>query len=190
MQAIKEIIKALDVGKGPKDAPDFMMTLVSKLFQKMEPVIQDLDERADDLEEEVILGNTLKQRQEVLDIRKDTLHLKRYISPQKNVISFLKSPEISWLDHEQRLRLNEVEERIMRYLDVLETIKERLHIINDEIQNALSDKMNRNTYMFSIMASIFLPLGFLTGLLGINVGGMLGANDPRPFGLFAGCSVA
>ena len=37
------------------------------------------------------------------------------------------------------------------------------------------------TYMLTVVAGIFLPLGFLTGLLGINVGGMPGVDDPRAF---------
>jgi Mg2+ and Co2+ transporter CorA len=54
----------------------------------------------------------------------------------------------------------------------------RQEIIKDEINSLANEKMNRAMYMLSIVTGIFLPLGFLTGLLGINVGGM-----PR----YAGC---
>ncbi len=39
-------------------------------------------------------------------------------------------------------------------------------------------------YVLSVIAAIFLPLGFLTGLLGINVGGIPGADNPEAFWLF------
>ena len=44
--------------------------------------------------------------------------------------------------------------------------------------------MNQNTYLFSVIAAIFLPTSFLTGLLGVNVGGIPGTESPIAFGLF------
>jgi zinc transporter len=45
--------------------------------------------------------------------------------------------------------------------------------------------MNRTMYILSIVASIFLPLGFLTGLFGINIGGMPGTESSAAFGIFS-----
>ncbi len=44
--------------------------------------------------------------------------------------------------------------------------------------------MNRNTYLFSVIAGIFLPAGFFTGLLGVNIGGIPGTESPFAFALF------
>jgi zinc transporter len=52
--------------------------------------------------------------------------------------------------------------------------------------NALSDRLNRNLYTLSVVTAIFLPLGFLTGLFGINIGGMPGVEDEQAFFVFAG----
>ena len=46
--------------------------------------------------------------------------------------------------------------------------------------------MNKNLYLLSVIAAVFLPLGFLTGLLGINVGGVPGVDDPSAFWIFSG----
>ena len=56
--------------------------------------------------------------------------------------------------------------------------------MKDELSNALAERMNRNMYVLSVVAAIFLPLGFLTGLLGINVGGIPGADQPLAFWIF------
>lgn len=45
--------------------------------------------------------------------------------------------------------------------------------------------MNRNTYLFSVIAGIFLPAGFFTGLLGVNIGGIPGVDNPLAFLLFS-----
>ena len=68
-------------------------------------------------------------------------------------------------------------------------IRERAQIVKDELVNALSDRLNRNMYVLSVIASIFLPLGFFTGLLGINVGGIPGAENSEAFYIFCGLLV-
>ena len=49
--------------------------------------------------------------------------------------------------------------------------------------------MNKNMYVLSVISAIFLPLGFLTGLFGINIGGIPGVEDPNAFWVFSGILV-
>ena len=69
-------------------------------------------------------------------------------------------------------------------------MRERSHSVQSEVANILTERLNRNTYMFSLIAAIFLPLSFLTGLLGINVPGIPGADDPEAFLVFCGILIA
>ncbi|MFT7528788.1 MAG: zinc transporter, partial [Arenicella sp.] len=62
---------------------------------------------------------------------------------------------------------------------------ERSQIIKDDLVNALSDRLNRNLYVLSVITAIFLPLGFLTGLFGINIGGMPGVDNNMAFSIFS-----
>ena len=59
-------------------------------------------------------------------------------------------------------------------------------MISDEVRNILTERLNKNMYALSVVAEIFLPLGFLTGLLGINIGGIPGAENPQAFVVFCG----
>ncbi len=63
-------------------------------------------------------------------------------------------------------------------------MRERAQVVRDELASALTEKLNKNMYLLSIVTAIFLPLGFLTGLLGVNVGGMPGAENPHAFYYF------
>ncbi|MDP2532742.1 CorA family divalent cation transporter [Photobacterium damselae subsp. piscicida] len=47
-----------------------------------------------------------------------------------------------------------------------------------------SESLNQRVYFLSLVTTIFLPLGFLTGLLGVNLGGIPGAQDGRAFTIF------
>ena len=97
---------------------------------------------------------------------------------------------MDWLEQTHKRRLQESLDRLIRYIEDLDTIRERAQVVKDELASALADKMNKNLYMLSIVAAIFLPLGFLTGLLGINVGGIPGAENGDAFLIFVGMLIA
>ncbi|TDG11355.1 hypothetical protein E2F43_18370 [Seongchinamella unica] len=52
---------------------------------------------------------------------------------------------------------------------------------HEELVTRVSEEMNRRSYVFTVVATIFLPLGFFTGLMGINVGGMPGVDADAAF---------
>ena len=60
-------------------------------------------------------------------------------------------------------------------------MREKAAVIQDSMTTLLAERMNRTMLVLSIVAAIFLPLGLLTGLLGINVGGIPGTESPYAF---------
>ena len=68
----------------------------------------------------------------------------------------------------------------------LEAVRERAAVSQEELLSRLSEQLNQRMYVLSIVAAVFLPLGFLTGLLGINVGGIPGADNAQAFWIFSG----
>ncbi len=184
VKAIRSIEERLTHNKGPKDSGDFLVQLSTKLFEHMEPVLTELDEDTDDIEEKIMESPDFNERQTIVNIRKKAILFRRYISPQRDVLQHLRTSDLSWLDAMHRRHIQESYDRVLRYVEDLDTVRERAQIVKDELTNALSDRLNKNLYILSVIAAIFLPLGFLTGLLGINIGGIPGANDPDAFWYF------
>jgi zinc transporter len=73
----------------------------------------------------------------------------------------------------------------MRCVEDLDAVRDRAAVTQEQIESRLSDQLNRRMYILSIITAIFLPLAFLTGLLGVNLGGIPGANSELGFGIFA-----
>ncbi|MBI1300328.1 MAG: zinc transporter ZntB [Alphaproteobacteria bacterium] len=181
LRAVLDVAEVIKTGKLSHDAGAFLTLLVTKLLSRMETTIQDLDQRTDDIEEEILGDADINCRRSIIDIRKRAIILRRYIAPQRDVIAHLRNSEMSWLDVKDKRALQESLDHVIRYIEDLDAIRERAQIIKDELANILADKMNKNMYVLSIVAAIFLPLGFLTGLLGINVGGMPGTDYAMAF---------
>ncbi|MEL7018816.1 MAG: CorA family divalent cation transporter, partial [Pseudomonadota bacterium] len=103
------------------------------------------------------------------------------MSPQYDALVQIAEEDLDWLNPDHHRRLRETTERLKRYLDDIDVSKENALVLQDDLKNRAAQETNKTIYMLSIVAAIFLPLGFLTGLLGINVGGMPGVDTPTAF---------
>lgn len=184
LMAVQDMMQRLDEGKGAVDAGSFITGLILRLLERMEPTLGQLDERMDDMEETILNDPDAAQRGRIVSLRREAIILRRYIAPQRDAISRMRGSELRWLDGGQRRRLQEAYDRITRYVEDLDAIRERSQIVQDELASTLADRLNKNMYVLSVIAAIFLPLGFLTGLLGINVGGIPGADNTDAFLIF------
>jgi zinc transporter len=88
-----------------------------------------------------------------------------------------------WLGAGHKAAFREIADRITRFVEDLDAIRERAAVVQDELMNRISDHMNRTMYLLTVVASIMLPLGAVTGLLGVNVGGIPGSDNPWAFAI-------
>ena len=107
--------------------------------------------------------------------------MRRYIAPQREAMTRLQTEEVAWLTPLNRGRLREIADRITRYVEDLDSARERTSVTQEELAGHLAEQMNKTMYVLSLVAAVFLPLGLITGLLGINVGGMPGVENPLAF---------
>ncbi|WP_210394676.1 zinc transporter ZntB [Motiliproteus sediminis] len=183
--SIREIATALLEGKGPKSAGGVVVQLTRRLIARMSGVIDMIEEETTDLEEQMLATTTLQARDQLSQLRRQIIGLKRYLSPQREAMEVLQQLDSDLLSDEHRMGLRESNERLIRYIEDLNESRERAAVLHEETINRATDLMNQRMYVLSLVAAIFLPLGFLTGLFGINVGGMPGVDSPWAFGLFS-----
>ncbi|MET0155190.1 MAG: zinc transporter ZntB [Rickettsiales bacterium] len=186
LTAVKDVEEKLSGGCGPLDTGEFVAMLALRLFERMQPALNQLDDDADRIEERILERADTSLREDIIAIRKKAILFRRYMAPQREAVDELRMADLSWLNEIHRRHLQESYNHVTRYVEDLDAVRERSQIVKDELANMISDKLNRNMYVLSVIASIFLPLGFLTGLLGINVGGLPGANSPYAFWIFCG----
>lgn len=187
LMAVVDLRDTFDTGKPPPTVGAFLTKLIHGLTERMDPVIKDLAEQVDDLEAAAIddLGSL---RSTLAEQRRSTIILRRYIAPQRDAIAWLVSDNAregdSLFSEKERSQIRETADRITRMVEELEAIRDRSAILYDQVSDRRAEEMNRNTLILSIVAAIFLPLGFLTGLLGVNIGGIPGASVPWAFAAF------
>ncbi len=186
VRAVDDIAHALELGTGPDDCAAFLSLLVERLTYRIESFWGGIEDEADQLEEDVLEEGHDEMRQQLAELRRRAIILRRYLLPQRDALRALQGNHPDWLEQDDMRQLEEELDAVERVVEDADAMRERMALVRDELAGQLSDRLNRNMYMLSVLSALFLPLGFLTGLFGINVAGMPGAGEPLAFWVFCG----
>jgi zinc transporter len=190
IMAIDDLCARFERGDPPKSSGDLVCFLAERLTNRIEPVVQSVEEQADALEEEWLDLSTPAPKQKLAQFRRSALSLRRYIAPQREAISSLVRDTGEFLTDEARLRLREVQDITTRMAEDLDLVRERAVVIQEQIVEQRAEAMNQRLFALAIISAVFLPLGFFTGLFGVNIGGMPGVESSHAFALFCVALVA
>ncbi len=160
-----------------------------KLTDRADPHVQDVEDQVDELETEILEGGQPGLRAKLADARRSAVHFRRFIAPQRDALNRLAADDSSLFDHKAKTELRELADRVTRMTEDLDAARERAMVLQDQLSDQRAEEMNQTMMVLSVVAAIFLPLGFLTGLFGINVGGMPGVESSVGFWAVAGACV-
>ncbi|MDC0887378.1 zinc transporter ZntB [Altererythrobacter sp.] len=181
MQTPRDVIAMLDAGNGPADAAATITKILEQLIVRMNQSIVDMNDKIDELEDTNPEDDTGAKLAAIAAIRRNTLALKRHMSPQHEALELISREAPEWFEDHDRREIAETIDRLRRYLDDIDISKESAVVLQDEMRARAVARSDRTNYLLTIIAAIFLPLGFLTGLMGINVGGMPGVENGDAF---------
>ena len=172
LQTPRDVLALIDRGIGPPDAGATITLLAEFMIARMNQSIVDMNDVIDALEEEDPEKDPEGMLGRIAAIRRNCLGLKRHMSPQHEALERISRDAPAWFEDHDRREIAESIDRLRRYLDDIDISKESAVVLMDELRARALASNEKATYVLTIVAGIFLPLGFLTGLFGINVGGM------------------
>jgi len=182
---IKDIVEVINGSSPPKNRGEFLSYMIDLITDRIESYIAEKKDWTYDFECRVIEHTDLSKQNVVSEIRHSAVAYSRYLSPQRDALKRLVNLKNNLFTEDDRIDVIESINNTSRYLEDLEAIQNRCHIIKDDLNASSAEKMNKNMYLLSIMTAVFLPLSFLTGLLGVNLGGIPGAKDVNGFLIFS-----
>ena len=179
LQTPTEVMVEIDAGRGPADAGALITTLAEQLVHRMNAAIVDVNDEIDQLENaELVRGDEEDRLARIAAIRRSSLALQRHMGPQHVALEAISRDAPAWFEAHDRREIGETIALLRRFLDDIDVSKESAVVLMDELRAralARSEKTNRR---LTLVATVFLPLSFLVGLFGINVGGMPWAEIP------------
>ena len=181
LKATRDLAERMKTQVMPVTPGGFIALYALAIIDRMNPTIADLNEQVDTLEEKIGDMEADAGRSELAELRRESILLRRYLAPQRDALNTLSLQTVDWITEEDRLRIREAADQATRITEELEAIRERCAIVHDGLVDKRSEEMNRNMMVLSVVAAIFLPLGLLSGMMGINVGGMPMVESPYGF---------
>jgi zinc transporter len=172
-----------------KDPGDLISHLAMTITKRLDPIITDLGDEVDACETSIRPENAFETRRKIAAARSDAIVYRRFVAPQRAALSHLAELECDWLEDDDRLHLREAADRFARMTEELEAVRERSALIHEQLTDLRSEQIENRALLLAIVALIFLPLTFVTGLLGMNVEGIPGAHEPWAFAAVCGLCV-
>ncbi|MCV2884107.1 zinc transporter ZntB [Aestuariibacter sp. AA17] len=176
--SIKQIKHALLANEGPASTGEFLSQLVANITDIISSTTDDAEAQIDTLE--LNLDSDAHARSHLSSVRKRCAALRRYLLPQREALESLSRIQSVFTPEDHGL-IKDQYDRLIRYLEDLELVKERAQLLQDEIRNQISDTQGQRLYVLSLVTLVFLPLSFLTGVFGMNVAGLPGTETPNAF---------
>ena len=187
--AIRDLRRRIADNQAPGDSGELVVAIVESLIERMGPVIDGIEDAVDELEDAVLSDWRPEHRAELNHLRRMAISLRRYLAPQRDVAQRLPQEAPEWVGAISRARLRESADRLVRYVEDLDAARERAQLTQDELTTIQAEQTNRHAYHLTVIAALFLPPSFITGLLGMNVSGMPGTDAPLGFAVVVGALV-
>lgn len=190
VRAVTDVRLALEAGKGPSSIPETLIDIIRRTADGVALFVEDIEERMELLEQRVDADERSSVRSELSAVRRQVAAVRRYLAPQRDALESLHRLAARLLDAEQVFDMREQSDRMTRYIEDLDLVRERALVAQEELMNLVAQEQNNRTYLFTVVATVFLPITFISGVFGMNTGGLPGLEDPRAFWLVGGAMTA
>jgi zinc transporter len=187
MAGIDHLCEKMEKGKF-LDPGDLIAALAVQISAFLDPVVAELGDHVDDCEVE-LSSERLHLRRKIAKARSTAIGYRRFIVPQRQALEAMALLEYDWIEDEDRIHLREAADRFARMAEELEAVRERSALLHEQITDLRSEIIDRRSLIIGIVALIFLPLTFVTGLFGMNVDGIPYAHHPASFWAVTGFSL-
>jgi len=179
--SVQDLRDQLQQGVGPTTAGEFLASLIGRLADRIGDFFDTIEENLSSIEEAESDDAVQTRRHSLAVLRRQVASVRRFVAPQRDALDRLYRNPGTLLSDAEANSLREEADRVTRYLEDLDLARERAVMLQEELMNELAQQQNTRMYVLSVVAAIFLPLTFVTGLLGMNVGGLPGIESPRGF---------
>jgi magnesium transporter len=154
------------LGEGPGA---LMYRIIDAMVDNYRPEVDALNDRLDAIEKEVFEHPNSKLARRILDFKRDISSLRRVVLPQRDAVGRLARREFPLISESLSYRFRDVHDHLVRLTDEAMFFQDRITSLLDAYLSTVSNQLNGVMKILTVIATIFMPLTFITGLYGMNV---------------------
>ncbi|MBO6560808.1 MAG: magnesium/cobalt transporter CorA [Nisaea sp.] len=171
LKCLEPVRERLRKGRGRirQYGADFLAySLIDAAIDNYFPLVESLGERLEKLEDAVTIRPDPGQLSEVHRLRRELLDLRRTIWPHRDLVNALIRGDIPLFEDQTRIYLRDCYDHLVQLIDLVETDREIASDLGDFYHSSMSTRLNDIMKVLTLIATIFMPLGFIAGLYGMN----------------------
>ena len=187
--AIDAVLAQMQAGR-VIDSGDLVATFARAISKQLDPEVAALGDALDDAESDLESSQLYRLRRAITEVRSKAIGFRRFVAPNRDALRTLAELDFDWLKEDDRLHIVEAADRFARMAEELESVRERAALLHEQITDLRAEQIDQRSLYIAIIAFIFLPLTFITGLFGMNVEGIPYAHTAWSFwGMVIFCTV-
>ena len=180
LTALAEVVRKFESGR-IHDSGDLVAAFAWAISTQLDPEVAQLGDTLDDVESDLEPNQLYRLRKDITSVRSAAISFRRFVAPDRDALRTLAAMDFDWLAEDDKLHIVEAADRFARMAEELEAVRERAALLHEQITDLRAEQTDQRALYISVVAFIFLPLTFVTGLLGMNVQGIPYAHSAWSF---------
>ncbi|MFD1703482.1 CorA family divalent cation transporter [Methylopila henanensis] len=181
LRAVDRLRRSVELDRCERRPAPLLVELLHHLSDAFSGTLLETIEELDDVEADVLADRVKDGGAALGRARRTFAHLRRHLGPQRIALAGLLARLPAWASAEDASDLRDAVTRLDAVGHDLELAQERARQLQDERAGRLAEITNRNLYVLSIFTAMFLPMTLVTGVFGMNVGGLPGVGSAHGF---------
>ncbi len=175
---------------GGMDHVMMLYRVVDSLVDGYFPVLSAMDDQIDEIEDEILARPTDEQLGRLFDMKRSLISLRKVVTPQRDMFATVMSDRnlLPGMTADAERYFRDLYDHLIRISDLVDSYRDLLSGALDTHLSTVSNRLNVVMKQLTLIATVFLPLTFLTGFFGQNFGWMINRIDS--IGAFFGLGIA
>jgi magnesium transporter len=149
-------------------ADHLLYVLLDELTVDFMRAVEEIDEEIDVVEDQVFDNPDSKIVQRIFNLKRTTLHLRRSLSPMREVLNKLARDDFSVIDKKDRIYFRDVYDHFVRLHDIAESLRDLVSGVLDTYLSVVNNRMNEVMKTLTLITTLFMPISFVAGFFGMN----------------------
>jgi magnesium transporter len=161
----------------PAEKPSLLLyRVLDSLINSFFPILSGLDDRIDELEDQIFLSASDEQLQEMFQMKRLLVGIRKAVTPQRDSFASLmgRFVDLPGFDRDDEHYFRDIYDHLIRISDLIDSYRDLLSSAMDVYLSTVSNRLNAVMKQLTIIATVFLPLTFITGFFGQNFGWLTG----------------
>ncbi len=172
LRAVDQLRVAVRAGQPLRSAPELLSQLLRDQAQVLADVVRKCTSRVDAIEDTLLANRISVSRSELSGLRRSLVRLQRLLAPEPAALFRLLNRPPTWLTDEDVRDLRQSAEEFSTAISDAGVLVERLQLLQEELSATVEEHTNRTLFILTLVTVLALPINVVTGLFGMNVGGV------------------